>query len=55
VTLVNKRWDEALLNKTWDEVAPHKDPGALLMMREGAHAMLAGKFFCMYLLCRNLS
>ncbi len=33
----------ALVKKRLDEIAPPKDPGALLMMREGDHAMLAGK------------
>ena len=34
--------DLALVKKRLDELAP-RDPGALLMMREGDHAMLASK------------
>lgn len=35
--------DLALLKKRVDELAPPKEAGALLMMREGDHAMLAAK------------
>ena len=35
--------DLALVKRRLDEIAPPKDPGALMMMREGDHAMLAGK------------
>ena len=35
--------DLALVKKRLDEIAPPKDPGALSAMREGDHAMLAGK------------
>ena len=35
--------DLALLKKRVDELAPPKEVGALLMMREGDHAMLAAK------------
>lgn len=35
--------DLAIVKKRLDEIAPPKDPGALMMMREGDHAMLAGK------------
>jgi hypothetical protein len=35
--------DLAVVKKRLDEIAPPKDPGALMMMRDGDHAMLAGK------------
>ncbi|KAL0040320.1 hypothetical protein WJX77_003396 [Trebouxia sp. C0004] len=35
--------DLAVVKKRLDEIAPPKDPGALAMMRDGDHAMLAGK------------
>ena len=35
--------DLALVKKRLDEMAPPKDAGALMRMREGDHAMLAGK------------
>ena len=35
--------DLALVKKRLDEIAPPKDAGGLMMMREGDHAMLAGK------------
>lgn len=35
--------DLAILKKRLDEIAPPREPGALMMMREGDHAMLAGK------------
>ncbi|KAL0045027.1 hypothetical protein WJX82_005766 [Trebouxia sp. C0006] len=35
--------DLAVVKKRLDEIAPPKDPGALSMMRDGDHAMLAGK------------
>ena len=35
--------DLALVKKRLDEIAPPKDAGGLTMMREGDHAMLAGK------------
>lgn len=35
--------DLAIVKKRLDEIAPPRDPGALMMMREGDHAMLAGK------------
>ena len=35
--------DLALVKRRLDEIAPPRDPGTLMMMREGDHAMLAGK------------
>lgn len=35
--------DLAHVKKRLDEIAPPKDAGALMPMREGDHAMLAGK------------
>lgn len=48
--------DLALVKRRLDEIAPPRDPGALLAMREGDHAMLAGKplqgYRYLFLICR---